>query len=493
MTRFSFRSSLPLVVGFAACYSPNEPIGGDGTDDGSTGATIGTETSNTVGSATVATTAPTNTTDVTSATETDATDATDATQGTDATDSVDTSAGSTDEGGALCGNAQMDDGEACDDGDEINGNGCNNDCVESGTVLWDLGYGDSEDPGTGAGATDIGVNVDGVVVVTGATGSGGWIGTFTVDGMEVEQPVVLPGVQLSALDFFSGGDLAIGYFDAMGVSVRRMTTAGDIVWSTTALDTGGVLGSGGRGIDVDEDDNIVAVGAISESIYGGDIWTGEFDDAGFQGWSDVLDNVQPVAGFGRDVACAPDGECVAAGRIDGNGGPTAGGHYGWFRRFSPAGVTIWTRTFDEPSGSFDVGCVAVDVAGNALVIGTAASDIWVRKYEPGGDVEWTVTYDDPNSDDDWGDGCAADPDGNVIAVGWEMRDDLAQQRNAWIAKYDGEGTLLWMTTHNGVDNVDDAAVAVATDDAGRIYVAGRVDYDNLDGGAVKLWIRALAP
>src|SRR5690606_23029327 len=42
--------------------------------------------------------------------------------------------------GPYCGDGQLDGPESCDDGDGVDGNGCNNDCNESGQPLWTVTY-----------------------------------------------------------------------------------------------------------------------------------------------------------------------------------------------------------------------------------------------------------------------------------------------------------------------------------------------------------------
>ncbi len=486
MTMFSFRGSISLLVGFAGCYSPNDPIAGDGSDDASTGATVGAETSNTVGSATVATTASTNTTDTntTNTTGTTETDATDATQGTDATDSLDTSAGSTDDGGPLCGNARMDDGEACDDGDEINGNGCNNDCVESGTVLWELEL--TALQGLEHAGLDIAVAPDGLVI---ATGENGWIGTFAADGVEAAPPVEVADIYMGTIAVFADGDLAVGdgeSGDFGEIRVHRMTTEGAIFWSELATGAGSILGT--QGLAVDEDENVLAVGTFPIQQ---NLWFGEFASDGSPGWNE---SYTPNAGSAGivvlgDVACEPSGECTIVGAIDSNGALMQGGRSGWFQQISPNGVEIWTRTYDPPSDSFAANCVAMDQAGNAAVIGSDGADVWIRKYSPEGGVLWTVTYDDPNNGGDGGYGCAFDGEGNVVAVGAEARADLGEGNNAWIGKYDPDGGSLWTATYNSAADGNDQASQVAIDATGRIFVVGTADLN----GDSRLWLRAHAP
>ncbi len=90
------------------------------------------------------------------------------------------------------GNVQRSAGEACDDGDGENGNGCNVDCVVSGTVLWTEMY--STDIGTSNDhASDVDVGDDGTILVVGrvrgpgASAHAGVILFYDAEGMLVDE------------------------------------------------------------------------------------------------------------------------------------------------------------------------------------------------------------------------------------------------------------------------------------------------------------------
>ncbi|MBC8073388.1 MAG: hypothetical protein IAG13_34025, partial [Deltaproteobacteria bacterium] len=62
------------------------------------------------------------------------------TSSSDAETSASADSGSDTTTGEGCGNGVVDGPELCDDGDGIDGNGCNNDCAPSGRELWTVTY-----------------------------------------------------------------------------------------------------------------------------------------------------------------------------------------------------------------------------------------------------------------------------------------------------------------------------------------------------------------
>jgi cysteine-rich repeat protein len=64
-----------------------------------------------------------------------------------------------------CGDAEVDAGEGCDDGNLMDGDGCNADCTPSGQLLWELEL--SPGPGAYMSAEQLSVDADGNVVVGG--------------------------------------------------------------------------------------------------------------------------------------------------------------------------------------------------------------------------------------------------------------------------------------------------------------------------------------
>jgi cysteine-rich repeat protein len=153
---------LALLTGFlgGGCFSPDETVESatsDGTGSTGTGSSSN-ETEPTVTSGTTVTSTDPTATGGTGTTPTGATDPTDPTDPTN----PGTESGSETGTPASCGDGNVDVDEDCDDGNDVNGDGCNNDCVESGVIVWESTY----DRGP-MEATALAVDEDGQVMVLG--------------------------------------------------------------------------------------------------------------------------------------------------------------------------------------------------------------------------------------------------------------------------------------------------------------------------------------
>src|SRR5690348_13960349 len=142
-------------LGLVACGGGSSP----GSDEAGSSESSGTDPSTTMNPST---------TDPTDPSTTNPSDPSDPTMasGTDESSSSDTAVDeSTTDAPASCGNMVVDDGEDCDDGNDVDGDGCNVDCVESGSVRWELVQG--TDAGGNDCARDVGINAAGQVAIGG--------------------------------------------------------------------------------------------------------------------------------------------------------------------------------------------------------------------------------------------------------------------------------------------------------------------------------------
>jgi len=141
---------------------------------------------------------------------------------------------------------------------------------------------------------------------------------------------------------------------------------------------------------------------------------------------------------------------------------------------------VWSRQIGTADHDEAYG-VATDSLGNAFIIGNTvgslaadnagAADIFVAKYDESGDLLWkrqigTAAYDSAHA-------VATNASGNVIIAGktggaFEGTD--YGYYDAYVAKYDPDGNLLWLKQFGtaGADGVDSLAV----DGFGNIFVGG---------------------
>jgi hypothetical protein len=200
-------------------------------------------------------------------------------------------------------------------------------------------------------------------------------------------------------------------------------------------------------------------------------WTRQFGTPGFDVARAMSANATGVYTFGT-VSGALPGQSFAGGPGD-----------VFLRKYDLAGNEIWTRQFgtsgDEFSGS---GPVALD-DGTVYVVGytdgafpgqTSAGDydLFVRKYSEDGDEIWTRQFGTSGSD--FADGIAVGRGGLFVAG--SVHGALPGQVHggsfdAFVRRYDYDGTEVWTRQFGGSGSEDFHAVAV---DKSGIYVAGSV-------------------
>jgi len=225
-----------------------------------------------------------------------------------------------------------------------------------------------------------------------------------------------------------------------------------------------------HGVACDSAGNVIVAGETYDADQGDDVWVRKYSPAGAPQWTQTFHSV--TSDIGWSVAVAADDDILVGGSTY----TLDDGRDAWVRRYSPAGATEWTQTFDGTAHDDDeVRGIAIDPAGNVLVAGyvtTAAAqrDVWVRKYDSAGAMQWTRTAAGASNQDDEGHGIATDGDGNVLVVGYVWGG--ASQRDLWVRKYDSDGNELWTRTHDGPDGTNDEGNGIAADSAGNVIVVG---------------------
>jgi hypothetical protein len=184
---------------------------------------------------------------------------------------------------------------------------------------------------------------------------------------------------------------------------------------------------------------------------------------------------------------APDGTggVFVCGSTDGNlGGTNAGGADGWIARLDPAGNVLWTTQIGGIRE--DRLCAAAgDGAGGVYVCGVIGGgnwpspifgDAWIARLDGTGKVLWQETVSSTKEDIAWG----AAPDGaNGVYVCGTTWGDLAGPNagggDAWVARVDPAGAVLWSQQFG--TSSGEAARAVALDESGGLFVCGSTKGD----------------
>ncbi len=316
-----------------------------------------------------------------------------------------------------CGDGMVEGEEACDDGNSVDGDGCNADCRPSGELRWT--YSEAA-IGRIAGTA---VDPRGNVLAVGIAGyflrpdpTLGAIRGFAPDGTVTIDFDDTPRGEAALTELVTDGNgafLAFGYVSGERAWLRRMSAdrADDTLYSQM---TGFV--------DADASDAGIAVASTSAigllDVDGTLLWTlevGFVDDVSLDGAGNVLAFRRPTAtGSERRVTrYAPDGSFIgesmpfsdlsdaALARIDGLGVAVAGsGPFGALMLLDDELSLVWEVTMPNA----DWTAVADAGEGDLIAAGRTGVEFpaqpWIARYDAQGSARWTTAIPvDPPADE----------------------------------------------------------------------------------------------
>ncbi len=291
-----------------------------------------------------------------------------------------------------------------------------------------------------------------------------------------------------------------GFYDAF---VAKLNSNGVLTWNTFL---GGSGTDNGNAITLDGSGNVYVTGysyapwGLPVRAFGGgfyDAFVAKLDSSGSLTWNTFLGGSGNDAGIG--IALDGSGNLYVAGHSTATWGSpvrsyTSGGTFGddaFAAKLDSNGALLW-NTFLGGSGD-DVGYgMAVDGSGNVYVAGNYSTATWgspVRAYTSGKDA-FAAKLDSSGallwntflggSGTDYGDAIAVDGSGNVYVAG---DSDVAwgspfraytSSADVFAAKLDSSGALIWNTFLGGsaADNGTGGSGIIALDGSGNVYVAG---------------------
>ncbi len=352
----------------------------------------------------------------------------------------------------VCGDGVIEGDEQCDDGNDVESDGCNPDCRPSAVQL------DS--------------------FMSGAP----------------EHDAALSVVRLPSDDLILGGYLSADPSD-LDLWLARYEPGGRQVWSYTE---GGTAARNDvvTAVALSPDGEARAVGwvipnAPKMETPRGQFWIAELEaETGQLRWRFEDGMPQPANDLLHGLVVLPGGDMIVAGRV----GPAGTADFA-VRRYAVADndgefevSNVWAESFDGAAQTSDWAfAIAYDPAGRIVVGGALHStdsdfDRHLRGLDLGGQPLEPPCEDfggdDPLADDDLISDVAIAPDGALVAVGYATKAER-QLRDLWVGYYAvGACQLTWAKTRVGTDGQDDGATAVAIDDLGRIVVGGYLGIDN---------------
>jgi hypothetical protein len=281
------------------------------------------------------------------------------------------------------------------------------------------------------------------------------------------------------------------------------------IWSTYY---GGSNDDRATGCISDHENNVFVVGttwsnnAIADAGYqissGGllDGFIVKFNSEGIRQWSSYYGG----SGYDEGLSCSAfeDGSVIMTGRTNSIENISHNGHQNdlggefdaFFVKFDSDGFRQWATYFGGSDNEYSQSCSS-DNLGNIFICGYTYSnnsighngyqnalggqnDAFLAKFNSDGDLIWSTYYGGENNDVGWR--CSTDPYGNVFMCGETKsvngiasnghQNVFGGDRDAFLAKFNADGIRLWATYFGGSDF--DGGWDCSSDLSGNIFLTG---------------------
>jgi hypothetical protein len=258
--------------------------------------------------------------------------------------------------------------------------------------------------------------------------------------------------------------------DDKGGRLAKYDASGNLMWLEQAYPDRGLDHC--QGIALDTQGNIYIAGETYRYL-GAEAFLIKYAPDGTQLWEQHVGS--PDNEFGRDVTVDNSGNVYLVGSTTGQVGDTdPPGTYDLFiSKYDTYGTPIWTQQMGDTVGE-QGSSLKADAAGGLYVCGPArtGSGSFLAKLDTDGNVTWRVDPDvSPVGGETHTSEVAIDDDGNIYLCGVAFAvADVYSSADAFIAKATPDGNIVWSQTM-GTDTVD-VFTTIALDTAGNPYVAG---------------------
>lgn len=234
----------------------------------------------------------------------------------------------------------------------------------------------------------------------------------------------------------------------------------------------------GYGVSADGLGNAYVAGATFGN-FTGDLpiaYVGKFDESGTQLWGRELDSAG--SDYATGVATDGLGSVYISGHTDGSlGGPNAGGDDAFLSKYDADGSLLWTKQFG--TAAYDRAArVAVDGLGSVYTSGTTNGNIFgggadalLNKFDSDGTLLWSRQLGTAGRDQSTG--VSVDGLGNIYISGYtdgSLEGLNSGEYDAFLSKYDPDGTLLWTRQLGTAES--DRGLDVSVDGLGNVFLSG---------------------
>lgn len=225
-------------------------------------------------------------------------------------------------------------------------------------------------------------------------------------------------------------------------------------------------------VRVDGSGNVYVTGSSTGSGSGLDYLTIKYNATGQEQWTARYNGTNN----GDDIPSSL--ELDAVGNIVVTGGSSGSGSSNDYAtvKYSSSGAQLWASRYNGTGNDNDVASgLAISMAGNVYVTGSSigqgsATDYATVMYNSSGQQQWAVRYNGPNNTSDDAASIAVDAGGYAFVTGGSNAGGT--NLDYLTIRYTPAGTQLWEQRYNGPGNGVDAALSIALDNSGNVFVTG---------------------
>ncbi len=139
-------------------------------------------------------------------------------------------------------------------------------------------------------------------------------------------------------------------------------------------------------------------------------------------------------------------------------------------KYTPSGSEVWTTNYPD---IYMVVTLSLDKSGNVHITGNEYRDCATIKFNSSGTEEWAVPRTGPKLSNEQPFAMALDQAGNLFVAGRSQR-PLTNSDYSLI-KYNPDGVEQWVVAYNGPDSSSENIADIAVDISGNIYLTGTSD------------------